>query len=155
MWRLDAERHASSWDQGIGAERVGGRWNPKGFAAVYCSIDPATCILESAVHRGFKVLDTSPHILTSAALDPNAEVLVVQPSDLPNPAWLQGGTPSEGQQEFGEQLMRRFDFVAIPSVVSRLSWNIVFSPAAAAGRFKQLSQSRLVLDTRLNPSRLT
>ena len=27
-WRVDAQRHASSWDSGIGAEAVGGRWNP-------------------------------------------------------------------------------------------------------------------------------
>ncbi|MBC7990490.1 MAG: RES domain-containing protein, partial [Luteimonas sp.] len=64
-WRIDARRHATSWDSGIGAEALGGRWNPKGVKAVYCSVDPSTCLVETAVHRGFKVLDSQPHVLTS------------------------------------------------------------------------------------------
>lgn len=151
VWRLDALEFAATWSQGIGAERVGGRWNPKGFAAVYCSIDPSTCILESAVHRGFKVLDTRPHVLTRIELDPAGMLRTVHPDEVPNPAWLEGGVPGSGQQAFGADLMGRHDFVALPSVVSRLSWNLVFSPARAAGRFRQVDQVRVVLDTRLNP----
>ncbi|OYU93964.1 MAG: hypothetical protein CFE45_20365, partial [Burkholderiales bacterium PBB5] len=41
--------------------------------------------------------------------------------------------------------------VLLPSAVSKRSWNLVFSPDAAAGRWKLLHQERLVVDTRLNP----
>lgn len=34
--RLDQVVHASTWDNGEGAYRVGGRWNSKGTRAVYC-----------------------------------------------------------------------------------------------------------------------
>ena len=66
FWRLDQKRFASTWDSGEGSFQVGGRWNSKGVRAVYCSLEPATAILEVAVHKKFKALDTAPHTLTSA-----------------------------------------------------------------------------------------
>jgi RES domain-containing protein len=150
-WRVDEVTFAASWDSGIGAERVGGRWSPVGFKAVYCAIDPATCIVEVAVHKKFKVLDTKPHVLTSMEVIDVSNVHVVQPADVPNPAWLHGGTPSIGQQSFGADLLQKHDFVLLPSAVSKMSWNIVFNPVRAAGKYKLRSQERLVVDTRLNP----
>lgn len=61
-WRLDRDAYAPTWDSGEGSYLAGGRWNSKGVRAVYCSIDPATAILEVAVHKGFDVLDTVHHI---------------------------------------------------------------------------------------------
>jgi RES domain-containing protein len=150
-WRLDAQARAATWDSGIGAELNGGRWNPKGVKAVYCSFDPATTILESAVHRGFGALDTQPHILTSMTVLAPDEVKVILPSGVPNPAWLHNGIPSAGQQAWGANLLVLYPFVAFPSVVSKSSWNLVFRPGHAVGRYSLLDQSRLVLDTRLNP----
>jgi RES domain-containing protein len=150
-WRLDAAVHASTWDSGLGAERGGGRWNPKGVKVVYCSFDPSTTILESAVHRGFDVLDTQPFMLTSMVIHAPADVKIVLPGDVPNPAWLHGGIPSAGQQAWGAAVLDAHPFVAFPSVVSRFSWNVVFRPDRAAGKYAALGQDRLGLDTRLNP----
>jgi RES domain-containing protein len=156
-WRIDAQPYADTWHSGIGAELYGGRWNPKGQRAVYCSLDPATCIAEAAVHRGFDVLDTRPHVLSClriaplSAADPGARVLL--PDELPNPAWLHGGTPSAGQQRFGAALLAEFGVLVLPSAVSKCSWNLVFSPERAAGRIHLQHQQRLVVDTRLNPAR--
>jgi len=152
-WRLDAKVHAATWDSGIGAELVGGRWNPKGVKAVYCSLDPSTTILESAVHRGFDVLDLNPHVLTSITIPDTSEVKVIAPSDVPNGAWLHNGIPSAGQQSWGANLLVLHPFVVFPSVVSKFSWNIVFRPGHAAGKYTFMSQDPLVLDTRLNPSK--
>ena len=85
VWRIDAAAHAATWHSGIGAERFGGRWNPKGVTAVYCSLDPATCLVEAAVHRGFAVLDTQPHVLSCIEVDA-AGAQVIAPDGLPNPA---------------------------------------------------------------------
>ena len=151
-WRIDALAFADRWDSGIGAERFGGRWNPRGQRAVYCSLDPATCIVEAAVHRGFEVLDTQPHVLSCLELVADG-VRVVQADELPNPAWLHGGVPSAGQQRHGAALLAEFGVVVLPSAVSKCSWNLVFSPEVAAGRWRLLHQQRLVVDTRLNPPR--
>ena len=152
-WRLDEASHAPTWDSGIGAEIKGGRWNPNGVRVVYCSVDAATTILESAVHRGFYVLDTHPFILTSMTIADPTDVMIVQPEDVPNPAWLQTGIPSAGQQDWGATLVAKYLFVALPSVVSKFSWNIFFRPDRASGKYALLGQDRLVLDTRLNPPR--
>lgn len=156
-WRIDTEAHAARWDSGIGAELYGGRWNPKGRRAVYCSLDPATCLVEAAVHRGVEVLDTRPHVLSCVELLPRAPgdpgVHVVPPEDLPNPAWLHGGVPGAGQQAHGAALLAAHGVLLLPSAVSRHSWNLLFCPEAAAGRWRLVGQQRLVVDTRLNPPR--
>lgn len=150
-WRLDEERFAPTWDSGEGAFQAGGRWNSKGVRAVYCSLDPATAILELAVHKGFEPLDVVPHVLTEIAITEPKSVHVVQPGDVPNPNWVRPGQPSAGQQAFGDALLARHKFILIPSAVSTHSWNLIFVAAKAAGAYRRTSAQRFALDTRLHP----
>jgi RES domain-containing protein len=80
----------------------------------------------------------------------HARAARLAPDELPNPAWLHGGTPSAGQQRFGAALLAAHGVVVLPSAVSKCSGNLVFSPEVAAGRVRLLHQQRLVVDTRLN-----
>jgi RES domain-containing protein len=150
-WRLDTTEHASTWASGEGAFRYGGRWNTKGVRAVYCSIDPATAILEVAVHKGFRVLDTVAHVLTALTIPNPAAVHVVDPASLPNPNWLRPGIPGAGQQSHGNQLLSQHKFVVIPSAVSLHSWNLIFVAATAAGAYDVRMREVFALDTRLHP----
>ncbi len=152
-WRLDQEAFAASWDSGEGAFRVGGRWNSRGVRTVYTSLDPATAILEVAVHKGFTALDTVAHVLTSATVLDPGKVHVIQPGDVPNPNWLRPGIPGAGQQAFGDALLAKHPFVLIPSAVSSHSWNLIFVASATAGLYALRSQERFALDTRLHPPR--
>lgn len=152
-WRLDLSTYTSTWDSGEGAYRAGGRWNSTGVRAVYCCIDPATTILEVAVHKGFEALDTAPHTLTEIEILDPASVHVVDPATLPNPNWLRPGRPSAGQQALGDALLARHMFIAIPSAVSTHSWNLIFVATRAAGTYAVRSQERFALDTRLHPPR--
>ncbi|MBV9906287.1 MAG: RES domain-containing protein, partial [Hyphomicrobiales bacterium] len=142
---------AASWDSGEGAFREGGRWNSKGVRTVYCALDPATAILEVAVHKGFKILDTVPYVLTAARIADIAEVHVVKSDVVPNLNWLRPGTPSAGQQAFGDDLLRRHRFVVIPSAVSSHSWNLIFDSVKAGGSYSLEFQEPFALDTRLHP----
>jgi RES domain-containing protein len=151
VWRLDRQIRAATWDSGEGAFREGGRWNSKSARAVYCSLDPATAILEVAVHMGFKVLDTVPYVITAARIPDIAEVHIVKRDDVPNPNWLRPGAVSAGQQAFGDDLLRSHRFVAIPSTVSTNSWNLIFDPLKAKGFYRLESQEPFALDTRLHP----
>jgi RES domain-containing protein len=151
VWRLDKATHAGGWDSGEGAFRCGGRWNGRGVRAVYCALDPATAILEVAVHTGFKTLDTVRHVLTAAAIADPADIFVVNATDLPNPNWLVPGHPSARQMAFGADLLRRHKFLAIPSVVSRHSWNLIFERLGAADRYRLEFQEPFGLDGRLHP----
>lgn len=150
-WRLDLQSHGSIWDRGVGSAKVGGRWNPVGYPVVYCSADPATALLEVAVHKGFTVLDTVRHVLTRARIRDATDVHVVTPEDVPNEAWLRPGAPSRGQQAFGRALLEQHVFVVIPSTVTQESWNLLFNPTHAAGRYELDTQRPFALDTRLNP----
>ena len=149
-WRLDLTEFAPVWDSGEGAYRYGGRWNSRGIRAVYCSLDPATAILEVAVHKGFKALDTVSHVLTAVTISEPDSVHVVEPSTVPNANWLRPGIPSAGQQAFGDGLLGAHRLVVVPSVVSTHSWNLVFIAAAAAGVYEAKSQEPFALDPRLH-----
>jgi RES domain-containing protein len=151
IWRLDREIYEDTWDSGEGAFLGGARWNSIGVRAVYCAIDPATAILEVAVHKGFDALDVVPHVLTSARITNPGAVHVVKPADIPNPNWLRAGIPSAGQQRFGDALLERHPFVVLPSAVSTNSWNVVFVANRAAGAYALRTQDRFGLDPRLNP----
>ncbi|HTR12933.1 MAG TPA: RES domain-containing protein [Roseiarcus sp.] len=151
VWRLDDSRRAEGWDSGAGAHRIGGRWNSKGVRVVYCSVDAATAILEVAVHRGLKGLDTVSHVITAAHISDFSSVHVVKPGVVPNANWLRPGHPSAGQQAFGDNLLSRHRFVAIPSAVSKHSWNLIFDPRRGEGLYSLKLQEPFALDTRLHP----
>ncbi len=152
FWRLDDKRHQRTWDSGEGARLKGGRWNPAGVPVVYCALDPATAILEVAVHKGFKTLNAVPFVLSSARLlVPWPEVHVIQPADVPNKLWLYPSAFSAAQQAFGYALLQAHELVAIPSAVSRRSWNLMFDAGRAAGKYRLQDQEPLDLDPRLDP----
>ena len=152
-WRLDQKKFAARWNSGEGARLMGGRWNSRGRRIVYCSVDPATAILEVAVHKGFRALDTVPHVLTSAMITDPASVHVVLPEVVPNANWLRPGIPGAGQQEFGDRLLSAHPFVLIPSAVSTHSWNLIFDSEVANTFYSRQSQEDFALDTRLHPLR--
>lgn len=150
-WRLDRDSYAPTWSTGEGAFQVGGRWNSKGVRAVYASLDPATAVLEVAVHKTFKTLDTVPHVLTwFEILDP-ARVKVVTAANVPNTNWLRPGAPSAGQQQFGDAILQSGKFMVVPSAVSTHSWNVTFIADLVRGDFRALNQEAFALDTRLHP----
>lgn len=150
FWRLDAEKYAQTWQTGEGSFQVGGRWNSPGIRAVYTCLDPATATLEVAVHKGFRVLDTQPHSLTSGRIIDPALVHVVSPEDVPNPNWLTPATANRAQQAFGDALLARHRFVLIPSAVSRHSWNLIFDATKPATDYSDVFQERFALDPRLH-----
>lgn len=150
-WRIDEKSYATTWDSGEGAFRAGGRWNSKRTRAVYCGLDPATAILEVAVHKTFKTLDVVPHVITSFKLDETADLKIIQPADVPNPNWLVPAIPSAGQQQFGDDLLAAYTFILLPSTVSKYSWNLIFDPDRARGKYTMLLQEPYALDGRLHP----
>lgn len=150
-WRLDKAIHRASWDSGEGAYRFGGRWNSKGVRAVYCSVDPATAILEAAAHTGFDDLDTVRHVLTAATIADVSKVHVIDPTSVPNANWLRPGSIGAGQQAYGDALLARHTFVVIPSTISTHSWNLIFVAAGATGAYALRLQEDFALDPRLNP----
>lgn len=90
-------------------------------------------------------------MLTAAVIADMPAVHVVDPKSVPNPNWLRPGIPGAGQQAFGDDLLRRHRFVAIPSAVSSHSWNLTFTASVAAGAYVLKFQDAFALDMRLHP----
>lgn len=149
FWRLDKDRHVGAWASGEGAFQVGGRWSAKGVRVVYGALDPATALLEVAVHTGFAALDAVPHSLVCARLSDAGLVKVLAPPAFPDPTWLRPGVPSAGQQAFAAEQMRSHPVLVLPSVVSAHSWNVVIDVGAVAGRLETVFVERFSLDSRL------
>lgn len=151
-WRLERGKHFPTWTTAEGAFLVGGRWSSPGQRVIYAALDPATAILEVAVHKGFSVLDTVPHRLLSINIAA-APVEVVRPSDVPNPHWLNPGAVSPNQQKFGDTVLASHPLVLVPSVVSKHSWNLLINTTTAQTTFGLRSDERFALDTRLTAVR--
>jgi RES domain-containing protein len=151
FWRLDRKKHASTWDSGEGAFRVGGRWNSGGTRCVYCSLEPSTAILEVAVHVGFAALNATPHVLTKARITDPSALHICQTDEIPNANWLVPGATRLGQQAFGDNLLTTHSFIALPSVVSPNSWNLIFMPPKVTSDYVLEDQIPFALDPRLDP----
>lgn len=151
FWRLDQRQHAPTWASGEGSFLVGGRWNSRGSRVIYAALDPATAILEVAVHKGFAALDTKPHVLTSARIIDPSKLHIVEPASLPNPNWLVPGVPSASQQAHGDRLLGSYPALLVPSVVSRHSWNLVIAAGSVGGLIEDAVQEDFALDPRLHP----
>lgn len=147
VWRLERARYLPNWRSAAGALQVGGRWSSAGKRVLYTSIDPATTILEVAVHKGFDVLDTVAHDLLKLRISPGAG-FVVHPSEIANPNWLRPGVISPNQQQFGDALLAQHPVVVLPSAVSTHSWNVLINVSSAAGHFEWVRHERLALDPR-------
>lgn len=50
VWRLTQKRHAKTAFSGIGNRKVGSRWVPEGYLAVYTSENVSLAVLENLVH---------------------------------------------------------------------------------------------------------
>lgn len=148
-WTLQDARHAATWNSGIGSATFGGRWNSIGKPVLYAALDPATAILEVAVHKGFKVLNTVAHHLYSFTIGSPGQVHIVQPGDVPNPHWLHPLPPNPDQQAFGDQLIDAHPFVLVPSAVSGHSWNLLVNVTTALPLMTDTQVERFALDPRL------
>ena len=90
------------------------------------------------------------HVLTAAVVLDAGAIHVVGPRAF-RTRTLRPGIPGAGQQAFGDDLLGRHAFVAIPSAVSTHSWNLIFAAPAARGGYAVRLQEPFALDTRLHP----
>jgi RES domain-containing protein len=104
-WRLCRERYAKL--DGIGAAKVGGRWNPIGLAMAYMSSTDALAVLEVRVHLPRYIPET--YVFVTAEIPNELIERVEDHSALPN-HWSENvdWTQSVGKsQDLGDARRRR------------------------------------------------
>ena len=140
VWRIAKSEHAASVEDmlsGEGAARYGGRWNPKGVPAVYCSENSSLAALEVIANLARPSTLPSYRILD---LDvPDGSITAVP------------GTIGDPRQAGAEMLRARLAIMA-PSFVNPLERNVVINPDHPD--FKRVLPGMLrpfVFDRRLMP----
>ncbi|MBO6939836.1 MAG: RES domain-containing protein [Deltaproteobacteria bacterium] len=121
-WRLCRRRYAAL--DGEGARLVGGRWNPRGVAAVYLAESISLAALECLVHFQPATAPTD-YVAIRVTFDAS---LLETPARLPK-TWRDD--PPSASQSFGAKWLAeaRTAVLAVPSVVVPLEKNFVLNPA--------------------------
>ena len=111
---------------GIGAEKVGGRWNSVGTRAVYCSENISLALLEYYIHSGD--ISTLPEKIVIAKIHFPNDLIVKEPEEILD-TWKAYPYTSETTQIFTEFSKDRKSFaLRVPSTIIGLESNIILNP---------------------------
>lgn len=103
VWRICREQHVACAPSGIGAEKVGGRWNHKGLPMVYASPTLSLAVLELFVHLEPNLMP-SDLCAVSAIVPEDASTEMLSIEDLPL-NWRDYPAPAR-LQDLGTQWLR-------------------------------------------------
>ena len=129
--RIAVRKYANDLS-GAGAQRYGGRWNPKGLSALYTAETPAQAMLEFQPH--FPVTSAPNDLVLITIEAPNdLEIEELTIGDLP-PDWY-SKPPAGGTEKVGKVWLEKCAAAAlrVPSVMLPFgkAWNLVVNPMHA------------------------
>lgn len=133
---------------GIGAEKVGGRWNEVGTRAVYCSENISLALLEYYVHS--ENIATLPKEILVAKIQIPDEFVIQELDELPE-RWNQYPYSSKTTTVF-TQLAQSRDFFAlkVPSTIVGMENNYILNPLYKDfGKVEVVEFMTLPIDERL------
>jgi RES domain-containing protein len=152
VYRVANLKHKDATLSGIGAEKVGGRWNEIGTRAVYCSENVSLALLEYYVHS--KDISTLPQKIVVAKIQIPDEFIIEELAELPL-WWNHFPYSFDTTQLFSTKVKNR-DFFAIkvPSTIVPLEFNYVLNPLFKDfGRVEIVEFLDLPIDERLKTSK--
>ena len=117
VWRIAKPEHAGSVEDmlsGEGAARYGGRWNPKGVPAVYCSENSSLAALEILAN------------LARPSTFPSYRILDL---DVPDGSIAAAPDLIGDTRHTGAEMLRTRLAIAARSFVNPLERNVVINPA--------------------------
>ena len=118
VWRIAKAIHATDAARmlsGRGAAVMGGRWNPIGMRAVYCSETSSLAMLETLVHTEDVSIRAAFGLIHATIPD----AAIVEPTGLYD---------EPDRQKAGAAVLQEHLAFAVPSVVNPLERNIVVNP---------------------------
>lgn len=126
-YRLTHARYAEDIS-GLGAYKAGGRWNPKGYYALYLSEHPCGAILESLIHMPPQIVPED-YCLVIYHISDQANIKTINESELPS-IWRQRGYNLATFQEFGKNRLYDNNLLGlyIHSSVAYPSHNYILNP---------------------------
>ena len=148
VYRVANVRYKDIILSGIGAEKVGGRWNSVGTRAVYCSENISLALLEYYIHSGD--ISTLPEKIVIAKIDLTDDLIIEEPEEIPD-TWKAYPYTSETTQIFTEFAKDRKNFaLKVPSTIIGLESNIILNPLFKDfGKVEVVEFFELPIDKRL------
>jgi RES domain-containing protein len=133
---------------GIGAEKVGGRWNKVGTQAVYCSENISLALLEYYVHS--ENIAYLPKKILIAKIKFPDEFVIEELKELPE-RWNQYPYSSKTTEIFTDLAKDRNVFaLRVPSTIVGLESNIILNPLYKEfGKVEVIEFIELPIDERL------
>jgi len=152
VYRVANAKHKDSTLSGIGAEKVGGRWNEVGTRAVYCSENISLALLEYYVHS--ENIAHLPKEILVAKIEFPDEFDIIELEELPE-KWNQYPYSSNTASVFTD-LVKEGNFFAlkVPSTIVGLESNIILNPLYKEfGRVAIVEFIKLPVDERLKKNK--
>lgn len=129
LWRIS--KHAAL--DGAGGFLVGGRWHTKGRPVIYCSQNPAACLLETLVHIEIDLEDRPDHFQIFQISVPDRVVVErLDIASLPN-GWRRNTTATRA---IGDRWLasNRSLLLEVPSALVPETWNVLINPGYRQAR---------------------
>ncbi len=148
VYRVANVKYKDATLSGMGAEKVGGRWNEVGTRAVYCSENVSLALLEYYVHS--ENIALLPKEILVAKIEFPDEFNIEELKNLPE-KWNQYPYSSKTAEVF-TTLAKNRDFFAlkVPSTIVGLEHNIILNPLYKEfGKVEILEFIKLPIDERL------
>jgi len=133
---------------GIGAEKVGGRWNKVGTRAVYCSENISLALLEYYVHS--ENIAYLPREILIAKIQFPDDFVIEELNELPE-RWNQYPYSSKTTEVFTNSAKdRNFFALRVPSTIVGFESNIILNPLYKEfGKTEIIEFIELPIDERL------
>jgi len=152
VYRVANAKYKDSTLSGIGAEKVGGRWNSVGTRAVYCSENISLALLEYYVHS--ENIAYLPKKILIAKIKFPDEFVIEELDELPE-RWSQYPYSSKTTKVFTELAKDSNRFaLKVPSTIVSLESNIILNPLFKEfGKVQIVEFIELPIDDRLKKDR--
>jgi RES domain-containing protein len=152
VFRVANLRYKDSTLSGIGAEKVGGRWNKVGTRAVYCSENISLALLEYYVHS--ENIANLPTEIGVAKIEVPDHLFIDELEVLPE-RWNQYPYSSKTTEVFSKMAKNRDFFgLKVPSTIVPLEYNYILNPLYKNfGQVEILEFLNLSIDERLKSDR--
>lgn len=152
VYRIANIKYKEATLTGIGAEKVGGRWNEVGTRAVYCSENISLALLEYYVHSE-NIAFLPKEILVAKIQFPD-EFIIEELKEIPE-RWNQYPYSSKTTEIFTKLAKDRNTFaLRVPSTIVGLESNIILNPLYKDfGKVEVIEFIKLPIDERLKNSK--
>lgn len=148
VYRITNLKYKESTLSGIGAEKVGGRWNEVGTRAVYCSENISLALLEYYVHS--ENIAYLPKEIVVAKIEFPDDFVIEELKKIPE-RWNQYPYSSKTPEIFTKLSKdRNFFALRVPSSIVGLEYNIILNPLYKDfGKVEVVEFINLPIDERL------